>query len=69
VSAEKGYLREAATWVFHLALVGLLIGFAVGKLFGYEGQVIRADRGNQFCNSGILATTRSRPATWWTARR
>jgi cytochrome c biogenesis protein len=54
VSAEKGYLREAGNLVFHLALVGLLVGFAVGKLFGYEGQVIVLAGGNQFCNSGIL---------------
>ncbi|GAA5155466.1 cytochrome c biogenesis protein ResB [Pseudonocardia eucalypti] len=54
VSAEKGYLREAGNLVFHLALVGLLIGFAAGKLFGYEGQVIVLTQGGQFCNSGIL---------------
>jgi cytochrome c biogenesis protein len=54
VSAEKGYLREVGNLVFHLALVGLLIGIAVGKLFGYEGQVIVLTGGNQFCNTGIL---------------
>jgi cytochrome c biogenesis protein len=54
VSAERGYLREAGNLVFHLALVGLLVAFAVGKLFGYEGQVIVLTGGNQFCNSGIL---------------
>jgi cytochrome c biogenesis protein len=54
VSAEKGYLREAGNLVFHLALVGLLVGIAVGKLFGYEGQVIVLTGGNQFCNTGIL---------------
>jgi cytochrome c biogenesis protein len=54
VSAEKGYLREAGNLVFHLALVGLLIAFAAGKLFGYSGQVIVLTGGNQFCNSGIL---------------
>jgi len=54
VSAEKGYLREAGNLVFHLALVGLLIGVAVGKLFGYEGQVIVLTGGSQFCNTGIL---------------
>ncbi|WP_084211503.1 cytochrome c biogenesis protein ResB [Pseudonocardia acaciae] len=54
VSAERGYLREAGNLVFHLALVGLLVAFAVGKLFGYEGQVIVLTGGHQFCNSGIL---------------
>lgn len=52
-SAEKGYLREAGNVLFHLAMVGLLVGFAAGKLYGYEGSVI-IPVGNQFCNSGIL---------------
>ncbi|WP_098957598.1 cytochrome c biogenesis protein ResB [Pseudonocardia sp. N23] len=54
VSAEKGRLREAGNLVFHLSLVGLLVGLAVGKLFGYEGQVIVLSGGSQFCNSSIL---------------
>ncbi|MHA6792562.1 cytochrome c biogenesis protein ResB [Pseudonocardia bannensis] len=54
VSAEKGYLRDTGNLVFHLSLVGLLIGFAAGKLFGYEGQVIVLTGGGQFCNSSIL---------------
>jgi cytochrome c biogenesis protein len=54
VSAEKGYLREAGNLLFHLSLIGLLVGFAVGKLFGYEGQVIVMSGGGQFCNTGIL---------------
>ncbi|GJF05448.1 cytochrome c biogenesis protein ResB [Pseudonocardia sp. D17] len=54
VSAEKGHLREAGNLVFHLSLVGLLVGIALGKLFGYEGQVIVLTGGNQFCNSSIL---------------
>jgi cytochrome c biogenesis protein len=52
VSAERGYLREVGNLVFHLSLVGLLVGFAVGKLVGYEGQVIVLS-GGQFCNTGI----------------
>jgi cytochrome c biogenesis protein len=54
VSAEKGYLREAGNLLFHLSLIGLLLGFAAGKLFGYEGQVIVMSGGGQFCNTGIL---------------
>jgi cytochrome c biogenesis protein len=30
------------------------VGFAGGKLFGYEGQVIVQADGGQFCNTGIL---------------
>jgi cytochrome c biogenesis protein len=54
ISAEKGYLREAGNLLFHLSLIGLLLGFAAGKLFGYEGQVIVMAGGGQFCNTGIL---------------
>lgn len=52
ISAERGFLREAGNLVFHFALVGLLIGVAGGKLFGYTGQVIVMANGAGFCNSG-----------------
>ncbi|WP_216916920.1 cytochrome c biogenesis protein ResB [Nocardia noduli] len=52
LSAEKGYTRELGNLVFHLALVGLLIAIAVGKLFGYEGSVIViANNGPGFCTT------------------
>ena len=40
ISAEKGYLREFGNIVFHFSLLGLLAAVAVGKMFGYEGNVI-----------------------------
>ncbi len=40
VSAERGYAREAGNLVFHLALVAVLIGLAIGSLFGYRGTAI-----------------------------
>nr|WP_257956958.1 cytochrome c biogenesis protein ResB [Nocardioides sp. B-3] len=40
VSAEKGYLREAGNLVFHLSVLVVLVGFAVGGLYGYKGGVI-----------------------------
>nr|WP_239028941.1 cytochrome c biogenesis protein ResB [Pseudonocardia acidicola] len=61
ISAERGYLRETGNLVFHLSLVGLLIGFAAGKLYGYEGQVIVLTGGGQFCNSSILGYDSFRP--------
>lgn len=54
VSAERGYLRETGNLVFHLSLIGILIGMAGGKLFGYDGDVIVRADGSQFCNSSIL---------------
>ena len=40
VSAERGYLREAGNLVFHLSVLVVLVGFALGSLFGYKGGVI-----------------------------
>jgi len=40
VAAEKGYLREAGNLLFHCAVIVVLVGFAVGSLFGYKGGVI-----------------------------
>jgi cytochrome c biogenesis protein len=61
LSAEKGALREVGNLVFHLSLLALLVGIAVGKLFGYEGQVIVLADGSEFCNSGIYAYDSFRP--------
>jgi cytochrome c biogenesis protein len=38
LAAEKGYLREAASMLFHVALLVLLVGLAYGKAYGYRGQ-------------------------------
>jgi cytochrome c biogenesis protein len=40
VSAERGYLREVGNLVFHLSVLVVLVGFAMGGLFGYKGGVI-----------------------------
>jgi cytochrome c biogenesis protein len=40
LSAEKGYLKETGNLVFHLALIGVIIGVAVGHLWGWKGDVI-----------------------------
>ena len=37
VAAERGYLREAGNLVFHVSLLFLLVGVAVGGLFGFRG--------------------------------
>jgi cytochrome c biogenesis protein len=41
VSAERGYLRETGNLLFHVALVLLLGGVALGGLFGFKGEIIR----------------------------
>ncbi len=37
VAAERGYLREAGNLVFHISLLVVLTGVAIGALFGYRG--------------------------------
>lgn len=49
LSAEKGYLRETGNLVFHLSLTALLIGLAIGRLWGYQGAVL-VEEGKGFCN-------------------
>ncbi|MGI9123760.1 MAG: cytochrome c biogenesis protein ResB, partial [Mycobacterium sp.] len=56
ISAEKGYLREFGNILFHFSLLGLLIAIAVGKMFGYEGNVIViANGGPGFCSASPAA--------------
>ncbi len=56
ISAEKGFLREFGNIVFHFSLLGLLAAVAVGKMFGYEGNVIViADSGPGFCSASPAA--------------
>jgi cytochrome c biogenesis protein len=50
VSAERGYLREIGNLVFHLAVLVVLVGFALGSLFGYKGGVILVT-GTPFSNT------------------
>jgi cytochrome c biogenesis protein len=50
VAGERGYLREAGNLLFHLAVVVVLVGFAIGGLFGYKGGVILVV-GNGFSNN------------------
>ena len=49
VSGERGYLRETANLVFHFALVGILVGLAVGTGFKYQGQRVLVE-GQTFTN-------------------
>lgn len=48
--AEKGYLREAGNLVFHISVVVVLLGAAVGTLYGYRGSAIVA-QGSGFSNT------------------
>lgn len=50
VAAERGYVREAGNLLFHLSVLIVLAGFAVGGLWGYQGGVIITS-GSTFSNS------------------
>jgi cytochrome c biogenesis protein len=50
VAAERGYLREAGNLLFHVSLLVVLVGFALGGLYGYKGGVIVIS-GQGFSNS------------------
>jgi cytochrome c biogenesis protein len=45
LGAEKGYLRETGNLVFHVSLVAMLVGIALGGLFGYKGTVLVVEGG------------------------
>ena len=53
VCAEKGYLREAGNLLFHLSLLLLLFGIAVGSLFGFEGRAVVVE-GSGFSNTRAM---------------
>ncbi len=40
LSAEKGHLKETGNLVFHLALIGVIVGVGIGHLWGWKGDVI-----------------------------
>ncbi|MBM7518192.1 cytochrome c biogenesis protein ResB [Nocardioides nitrophenolicus] len=50
VAAERGYVREAGNLVFHLSLLIVLAGVAMGSLWGYQGGVILV-QGTTFSNN------------------
>ncbi len=56
VSSEAGHLKETGNLLFHLALIGVIIGVAVGHIWGWKGDVI-VPEGQSFANSvGRYAT-------------
>lgn len=50
VRAESGHLRETGNLVFHISVVLVLVGVAVGALYGYRGSAIVTE-GDGFSNT------------------
>ena len=53
LGAERGALRETGNLLFHVSMVVVLIGIAVGSLFGYEGDRVLVS-GQSFTNTPAL---------------
>ncbi|MCZ9294372.1 cytochrome c biogenesis protein ResB [Corynebacterium sp. c8Ua_172] len=62
ISAERGYSRELANLIFHVAIVAIIAVFAFGRMVFYEGQVIvvtnsesehaiPVNQSREFCNT------------------
>lgn len=65
ISAERGYLREAGNLLFHIALVGVLAGVALGHLTQYRGQVTVIE-GEGFSNT-LAGYDSFTPGPWFDA--
>ncbi|CAB4531865.1 ResB ResB protein required for cytochrome c biosynthesis [actinobacterium SCGC AAA044-D11] len=50
ISAEKGFMRETGNLLFHLSLILILVGVALGSLFGMKGDAI-INVGERFINT------------------
>ena len=62
LSGESGYLRETGNLVFHTALIVVIIGIAIGHLFGWRGDRHRA--GGRDVLQHDLRVRHARPRPW-----
>lgn len=67
LSAERGYLRETGNLLFHVSLVVLLVGIAMGGLLGFQGTVL-VKEGEGFANT-VLAYDDIKPGRRFDASR
>jgi cytochrome c biogenesis protein len=52
VSAEKGYLKETGNLLFHVSLIAVLVGVALGSWYGWHGnRLLVAGKDTGFCNT------------------
>jgi cytochrome c biogenesis protein len=52
VAAEKGYLKETGNLLFHSALIGVLVGVAIGSWYGWHAnRLLVAGPDGSFCNT------------------
>ena len=58
IAAETGYAKETGNLLFHFALITLIIGVALGHVFGWKGDVI-VPVGETFANTALRYDTLS----------
>jgi cytochrome c biogenesis protein len=52
VSAEKGYLKETGNLLFHVSLIAVLVGVALGSWYGWHGnRLLVAGKDSAFCDT------------------
>ncbi|SDZ36815.1 cytochrome c biogenesis protein [Micromonospora pattaloongensis] len=52
VSAEKGHFKETGNLLFHLSLIGVLVGVGLGSWYGWHGnRLLVAGSDHAFCNT------------------
>ncbi|WP_131104460.1 cytochrome c biogenesis protein ResB [Ornithinimicrobium sufpigmenti] len=61
VSAEKGYLKETGNLLFHMALLGVIVAFASGNLFGWRGEIIIKEGQSWTAGAGAFDTLNFSP--------
>ncbi len=67
ISAERGYLKETGNLFFHTALIGVLVGVAIGSLGGWHANRLLVQGPDQaFCNNAQQFDDYS-PGAWVTA--
>lgn len=52
VAAEKGYLKESGNLLFHISLLAMLVGVALGSWYGWHGnRLLVAGKDHSFCST------------------
>ena len=58
IAAETGYLKETGNLLFHISVVGVIVGVAAGHIWGWKGDVI-VPVGNSFADTMVSYDTLS----------
>ncbi|WP_246017546.1 cytochrome c biogenesis protein ResB [Micromonospora pisi] len=52
VAAEKGYVKESGNLLFHISMLAMLLGVAIGSWYGWHGnRLLVAGKDSSFCST------------------